>query len=97
MRIREMSCHIDSVPIKANKSFAIDFSRSKVFKCSKRHHLEAEKKGTKVFECQGQILSWKIFLAKGSESFHFITLLNCRQQFWSAGANVLAVFGFIQT
>jgi len=36
-------------------------------------------------------------LAKGSESFHFITFLNCRLQFWSAGASMLAVLEFVQT
>lgn len=94
---RRKSCHIDPAPIKASKSFAIDFRGSKVFKCSRSHPLETEKKGTKVFECQSQILSWKTFPAEGSESFHFIILLTCRQQLWSAGATALAVLGFVQT
>lgn len=89
-------CHIHPTPIRASKNFTIDFSGSKVFKCSKRNLLKAEKKGTKVFECQGQTLSWKIFLATGSRSFYLMPLLNRRQQFWSAGANMLTILGFIQ-
>lgn len=46
---RQKSCHIDPTPIKASKSFAIDFSSSKVFKCSTRHPLEAEKKRHESF------------------------------------------------
>lgn len=89
-------CHIYPTPIRASKNFTIDFSGSKVFKCRKRNLLKAEKKGTKVFECQGQTLSWKIFLATGSRSFYLMPLLNRRQQFWSAGANMLTILGFIQ-
>lgn len=78
---RQKNCHIDPTPIRASKNFTIDFSGSKVSKCSKRNPLEAEKKSTEVFECQGQTSSWKIFLDKDSER----VFIWCH--FWTAGSS----------
>lgn len=75
---RQKNCHSDPTSIRARRNFTIGSSGSQVFQCSKRNPLKAEKKGTKVFECWGQALSWKISPASGSESFYFMPLLNCR-------------------
>lgn len=74
--------------------FTIDSSGSKVFQCSKRNPLKAEKKGIKVFECQGQILSWKTFIAKGSKNIYLMSVLNnCRQLSGQLGPTCLPTLG----
>lgn len=94
---KQKSCHIDPIPIKISQRFAIDFSGSKVFKCSKRPSLGSRKKGAKVVWMPKPNIMLRELSIQRLWEISFTILLNCRQRFPSAGANMLTIIVFIQT